>query len=76
MAKDYGNAATAPQQQTAAVSSHEVSADLPNAKTATVASDVPQANIAQSQTTDATAPVNQQLISVQTDLYHLWINQR
>ncbi|OUJ73581.1 hypothetical protein BXA17_20115, partial [Acinetobacter baumannii] len=45
-----------------AVSSHEVSADLPNAKTATVASDVPQANIAQSQTTDATAPVNQQLI--------------
>lgn len=30
--KDYGNAATAPQQQAAAVSSHEVSADLPNAK--------------------------------------------
>lgn len=76
LAKDYGNAATAPQQQTAAVSSHEVSADLPNAKTATVASDVPQANIAQSQTTDATAPVNQQLISVQTDLYHLWINPK
>ncbi len=74
--KDYGNAATAPQQQAAAVSSHEVSADLPNAKTATVASDVPQANIAQSQTTDATAPVNQQLISVQTDLYHLWINPK
>ena len=58
------------------VSSHEVSADLPNAKTATVASDVPQANIAQSRTTDATAPVNQQLISVQTDLYHLWINPK
>ena len=76
LAKDYGNAATAPQQQAAAVSSHEVSADLPNAKTATVASDVPQANIAQSQTTDATAPVNQQLISVQTDLYHLWINPK
>lgn len=74
--KDYGNAATAPQQQAAAISSHEVSADLPNAKTATVASDVPQANIAQSQTTDATAPVNQQLISVQTDLYHLWINPK
>lgn len=32
LAKDYGNAATAPQQQAAAVSSHEVSADLPNAK--------------------------------------------
>ncbi|MGM7375104.1 membrane protein insertase YidC, partial [Acinetobacter baumannii] len=32
--------------------------------------------IAQSQTTDATAPVNQQLISVQTDLYHLWINPK
>ena len=74
--KDYGNAATAPQQQAAAVSSHEVSADLPNAKTATVASDVPQANIAQTQTTEATAPVNQQLISVHTDLYHLWINPK
>lgn len=74
--KDYGNAATAPQKQAAAVSSHEVSADLPNAKNATVASDVPQANIAQSQTTDATAPVNQQLISVQTDLYHIWINPK
>ena len=37
---------------------------------------MPQANIAQSQTTDATAPVNQQLISVQTDLYHIWINPK
>ncbi len=27
--KDYGNAATAPQQQAAVVSSHEASADLP-----------------------------------------------
>ncbi len=59
-----------------AVVSHEVSADLPNAQTATAASDVPQANIPAQQTTDATAPVSQQLISVQTDLYHLWINPK
>lgn len=75
--KDYGNAETQPRQQ-AAVVSHEVSADLPNGQTATAASDVPQANISaqQTQTTDATAPVSQQLISVQTDLYHLWINPK
>ena len=75
--KDYGHAETKPQQN-AAVVSHEVSADLPNGQTAaTTASDMPQANIATQQTTtDATAPVSQQLISVQTDLYHLWINPK
>ncbi len=40
--------------------------DLPNGQTAATASDMPQANIATQQTTtDATAPVSQQLISVQ-----------
>ena len=73
--KDYGNAETQPQQETAVVS-QEVSADLPNAQTATAASDVPQANVSAQQATDATAPVSQQLISVQTDLYHLWINPK
>lgn len=73
--KDYGNAETKPQQE-AAVVSHEVSADLPNAQTATAASDLPQANMPAQQATDATAPVSQQLISVQTDLYHLWINPK
>ena len=73
--KDYGHVETKPQQNTAVVS-HEVSADLPNGQTAVTASDVPQANIATQQTTDATAPVSQQLISVQTDLYHLWINPK
>ena len=73
--KDYGNAQTQPQQETAVVS-QEVSADLPNAQTATAASDVPQANVPAQQATDATAPVSQQLISVQTDLYHLWINPK
>ncbi|AWD70087.1 MULTISPECIES: membrane protein insertase YidC [Acinetobacter] len=73
--KDYGNAETQPQQETAVVS-QEVSADLPNAQTATAASDVPQANVPAQQATDATAPVSQQLISVQTDLYHLWINPK
>jgi len=73
--KDYGNVETKPQQE-AAVVSHEVSADLPNAQTATAASDLPQANMPAQQATDATAPVSQQLISVQTDLYHLWINPK
>jgi YidC/Oxa1 family membrane protein insertase len=75
--KDYGSEATPAQQpQSAAVVSAEVSADLPSGQTATVATDVPQANIPAQQTTDATAPVSQQLISVQTDLYHLWINPK
>lgn len=75
LAKDYGHAQTAPQQQAAVVSSHEVSADLPNAQNATAASDLPQANVTASQSTEK-ASVNQQLISVQTDLYHLWINPK
>src|SRR5690606_6369256 len=74
--KDYGHAEQK-SQQNAAVVTHEVSADLPNGQTATAATDVPQANnAATQQTTDATAPVSQQLISVQTDLYHLWINPK
>ncbi|QBK71366.1 membrane protein insertase YidC [Acinetobacter johnsonii] len=75
--KDYGHAETQPQPQQAAAVSHEVSADLPNAQTASAASDMPQANIATQQpATEAKASVNQQLISVQTDLYHLWINPK
>jgi len=73
--KDYGNAETNTKQETAVVS-QEVSADLPNAQVATQASDVPQANVPAQQAADATAPVSQQLISVQTDLYHLWINPK
>ncbi|MGF2018961.1 membrane protein insertase YidC, partial [Staphylococcus aureus] len=53
----------------------EVSADLPNAQNATAASDLPQANVTASQTTEKPS-VNQQLISVKTDLYHLWINPK
>ena len=73
--KDYGHVDSKPQQ-TAAVVSHEVSADLPNGQTVATSSDVPQANIASQQTADTTAPVSQQLISVKTDLYHLWINAK
>ena len=74
--KDYGNVETAVQPKAAAVS-HEVSADLPNGQTtASAATDVPQANVPAQQTADATAPVSQQLISVKTDLYHLWINPK
>ncbi|MFW1809391.1 membrane protein insertase YidC [Acinetobacter ursingii] len=75
--KDYGHSTTSTQPAPAAVvESHEVSADLPNSQATTTSTDVPQANIATQQVTDATAPVNQQLISVQTDLYHLWINPK
>ena len=74
--KDYGHVEPKVQQEAVAVSK-DVSADLPNGQTATATTDVPQANIATTQqTTDATAPVSQQLISVQTDLYHLWINPK
>ncbi|MCU4415013.1 membrane protein insertase YidC [Acinetobacter sp. WU_MDCI_Axc73] len=75
--KDYGHSTTSTQPAPAAVvESHEVSADLPNSQATATSTDVPQANIATQQVTDATAPVNQQLISVQTDLYHLWINPK
>lgn len=74
--KDYGHVEPKVQQEAIAVSK-DVSADLPNGQTATATTDMPQANIATTQqTTDATAPVSQQLISVQTDLYHLWINPK
>ncbi len=74
--KDYGHVEPKVQQEAVAVSK-DVSADLPNGQTATATTDVPQANIATTQqTTDDTAPVSQQLISVQTDLYHLWINPK
>lgn len=73
--KDYGHATPAAQQTAAVVSSHEVSADLPNAQNATAASDLPQANVTAAQATDTSA-VSQALISVQTDLYQLWINPK
>lgn len=77
LAKDYGHANTPVQPQTAAAVSHDVSADLPNSQAAATSSDVPQANIAAQQTpTAAPASVSQQLISIQTDLYHLWINPK
>lgn len=76
--KDYGHANTAVQPQAAAVVSHDVSADLPNSQsTAAASSDVPQANVAAQQTPAATSTAaSQQLISIQTDLYHLWINPK
>lgn len=77
--KDYGHAETVAQPKPAAVLAHDVSADLPNSQTTAVTpTDVPQANIAAAQQNTAapTASVTQQLISVQTDLYHLWINPK
>ena len=75
--KDYGHAETTKQPE-AAVVAHDVSADLPNSQPAAAAStDVPQANIAAAQqNTPTSVAANQQLISVQTDLYHLWISPK
>ncbi|NHB59443.1 membrane protein insertase YidC [Acinetobacter shaoyimingii] len=76
--KDYGHAETVAQSKPAAVVAHDVSTDLPNSQAAAVSSDIPQANIAAAQHNTAApkAAVSQQLISVQTDLYHLWINPK
>ena len=76
--KDYGHAETAVQSKPAAVVAHDVSTDLPNSQAAAVSSDIPQANIAAAQQNTAApkAAATQQLVSVQTDLYHLWINQK
>ena len=75
--KDYGHAETAAQSKPAAVVAHDVSTDLPNSQTAAVSSDIPQANVAAQQNTVAPkASATQQLVSVQTDLYHLWINPK
>ena len=75
--KDYGQAETSTKAAPAAVVAQDVSADLPNSQTTAVTSDLPQANIAAvQQNPAATTAGNQQLISVQTDLYHLWINPK
>jgi YidC/Oxa1 family membrane protein insertase len=65
---------SAPQQQNTAVVSRDVSADLPNSQN-TASTDMPQANAAASANTTA-APVSQHLITVQTDLYRLWITPK
>ncbi|MDO4223054.1 MAG: membrane protein insertase YidC [Acinetobacter sp.] len=70
--KDYGQAKTE-TQQAAAVVSQDVSADL-TANTAT-ASDIPQAQVAGTPSA-TTAVQSQNLISVKTDLYQLWINPK
>ncbi|MDV8157436.1 membrane protein insertase YidC [Acinetobacter bereziniae] len=74
--KDYGHDATKAATPQAVVA-HDVSADLPKGQATAASSDVPQANIAAAQqNTAAPATANQQLISVQTDLYHLWISPK
>ncbi|MEB3768337.1 membrane protein insertase YidC [Acinetobacter sp. MD2] len=75
--KDYGHANTAaPQQVNTAVASHDVSADLPNSQNKPASTDVPQANTATAQASTASTTTNQQLITVQTDLYRLWISPK
>ncbi|MHA3117207.1 membrane protein insertase YidC [Acinetobacter sp. ANC 4635] len=72
--KDYGHTTSAPQQQNTAVVSRDVSADLPNSQN-TASTDMPQTNAAAPANTTA-APVSQHLITVQTDLYRLWITPK
>ncbi|MFT4020912.1 MAG: membrane protein insertase YidC [Acinetobacter sp.] len=72
--KDYGHANTAHQPQAAAVS-HDVSTDLPNSQN-TASTDVPQANSVSTQASNTSATANQKLITVQTDLYRLWITPK
>ncbi|EPF81714.1 membrane protein insertase, YidC/Oxa1 family domain [Acinetobacter rudis CIP 110305] len=74
--KDYGHDSNKKVETPAAVVAHDVSADLPNAQSTAANSDIPQANIAAQPNTAAPAAVTQQLISVETDLYHLWINPK
>jgi len=75
---DYGHGSNNKKvENQPAVVAHDVSADLPNAQNTAITSDIPQANIAATQpSTTAPASTNQPLISVQTDLYHLWINSK
>ncbi|GAB3053543.1 membrane protein insertase YidC [Acinetobacter apis] len=74
--KDYGNTNSTPENT--AVVSNEVSADVSTSQT-NVATDVPTAaNVAGNQPANAetTATTNQQLVTVQTDLYRVWINPK
>jgi YidC/Oxa1 family membrane protein insertase len=72
--KDYGHAPPI-NQRLQLWFTHEVSADLPNAQATAASTDMPQANMRRNKL-QKQASVNQQLISVQTDLYHLWINPK
>ncbi|MDQ8936476.1 membrane protein insertase YidC [Acinetobacter rudis] len=74
--KDYGHDSNKKVETPAAVVAHDVSADLPNAQSPAANSDIPQANIAAQPNTAAPTAATQQLISVETDLYHLWINPK
>lgn len=75
--KDYGQTETTAATAPAAVVAQDVSADLPTSQTTAGSTDIPQANIAaEQQDTTTPATANQQLVAVQTDLYHLWINPK
>ncbi|WP_269915450.1 membrane protein insertase YidC [Acinetobacter sp. HY1485] len=71
--KDYGQTNTNVQQPANAVVARDISADLPTSQN-TAATDVPQS--ATSQTPQTTTSVSQKLVTVQTDLYRLWINPK
>ncbi|AOA60049.1 membrane protein insertase YidC [Acinetobacter larvae] len=76
--KDYGHDNASKPATPAAAVAHDVSADIPNAQSTAASSDVPQAQVTAAAQPNTAAPTNanQQLISVKTDLYHLWISPK
>lgn len=71
--KDYGQTNNNVQQSASAVVARDISADLPTSQN-TAATDVPQS--VTSQTPQTNPSVSQKLVTVQTDLYRLWINPK
>ena len=71
--KDYGQTNNNVQQSASAVVARDISADLPTSQN-TAATDVPQSVTSQRPQTNPS--VSQKLVTVQTDLYRLWINPK
>ncbi|MFC3902215.1 YidC/Oxa1 family membrane protein insertase [Acinetobacter marinus] len=74
--KDYGAQPDAPQQAAVAPATNSAS-DIPTQNTATTDSDIPQANNAAANTPSVSTSSNsQQLVSVKTDMYNVWIDPK
>ena len=76
--KDYGGAQAETAQQAVAVQqSANTSTDIPSAQAqAASATDIPQANTAQADTPVASTANSQQLVTVATDMYNVWIDPK
>ena len=76
--KDYGGAQAETAQQAVEVQqSANTSSDIPSAQAqAASATDIPQANTAQTDTPVASTANSQQLVTVATDMYNVWIDPK